>query len=190
VLARRPLGARLHVVPPLASDPHPACSQYLDLPNGLSGRGGPIRFLLLAAEVPFEVRGPTGSPARQPPCVRATRTLGVARMAALIPLARPIRPRRSRRALAAQRPARPRGVCALLSLRAQEDLVPYSEWVGGKKQAAIDSGESPLGVLPVVYVGGKKYLEHVATARYIARRLGARVCARGRSLPRTHAPCL
>jgi hypothetical protein len=54
-------------------------------------------------------------------------------------------------------------------------------WFAGKKQAAIDSGEAPLGMLPVVYIGGKKYLEHVATARYIARRLGARVCARVQS---------
>lgn len=85
----------------------PVKFKYLGLPNGLSGRGGALRFFFLAAGVPFE-----------------------------------------------------------------EDLIPMDEWYAGKKQAVTDSGEAPLGVLPVVYIGGKKYLEHIATIRYIARRLG------------------
>ena len=31
--------------------------QYLDLPNGLAGRGGGLRFFFQAAELPYEVRG-------------------------------------------------------------------------------------------------------------------------------------
>ena len=43
----RPLNARIV--------PRPPELQYLALPNGLAGRGGAVRFLLLAGGVPFKV---------------------------------------------------------------------------------------------------------------------------------------
>ncbi|KIZ03486.1 hypothetical protein MNEG_4470 [Monoraphidium neglectum] len=85
----------------------PVTFKYLALPNGLAGRGGAVRFFLLAARVPYK-----------------------------------------------------------------EDLVDFAEWRAGVKQEVKDSGESPLGVLPVITVGSKRLIQHVATTRYLAKAQG------------------
>jgi hypothetical protein len=51
--------------------------------------------------------------------------------------------------------------------------VDFAEWRAGVKQEVKDSGESPLGVLPVITVGSKRLIQHVATTRYLAKAQGA-----------------
>lgn len=52
-----------------------------------------------------------------------------------------------------------------------EDVADLSTW-SSHKQAAMDSGQTPTGHLPVLHLDGQPLVEHLSIARLLAKRVG------------------
>lgn len=54
-----------------------------------------------------------------------------------------------------------------------DDKIVWAEWASTLKQKAIESGEAPSGLLPVVRLGDRVLLECHAVMRYLSKKLGS-----------------